>query len=148
MAERAGYALVVGVNRAARVYGCDWWSIGDAEAFAEVEPVGSPHIWTHVDTLHRIRREHPVRSTRHDSALYRRDERLPWTIFSATAALMLAVELRVKRVDCFGVDMVGECDWDGTRRGVRGEDRWTRERRAWSLAVNKLNDAGIAVVRT
>lgn len=139
--------IVVGVNRAVARFACDWWSVGDAEGFAAVRPIGSPHIWTHADTLTRIRKENPTRAAEHEAALYRRDERDRWSIFSATSALMLAPRLGATAVDCYGVDMVGSADWDGTERGNRGEDRWSRERIAWADAVKLLADAGVSVRR-
>jgi hypothetical protein len=143
----ADYGAAVGVNRAVARFACDWWSVGDAEGFAAVRPVGRPHIWTHADTLRRIRKENPARAAEHEAGLYRRDERDRWSIFSATAALMLAPHLGASSVDCYGVDMAGVADWDGTERGNRGEDRWSRERIAWAEAVKLLADAGVSVRR-
>ena len=145
--NRSDYAVVVGVNRAVARYACDWWSAGDAECFTAVEPIGLPHLWTHAATLYRIRREHPERSTRHHAATYHRCERQQWSIYSATAALMIAREIKATRIDCFGVDMAGTQDWDGSHHGCRDETRWARERAAWCLAESILSAEGITVAR-
>jgi len=145
--NRSDYAVVVGVNRAVARYSCDWWSAGDAECFTAVRPIGRPHLWTHAATLYRIGREHPTRATEHEAAVYHRCERKPWTIYSATAALMLALEVKATRIDCFGVDMAGTQDWDGSERGCRDESRWSRERAAWGKAVDLLAAEGITVAR-
>lgn len=138
--DRSGFAAVVGVNRAVAKYPCDWWSVGDAECFWSVEPIGSPRLWTHDATIRRI-------GPTDRAATYHRDEREPWTIFSSPAALLLAPLLNATSVVCFGVDMAGTTDWDGTERGNRTETRWTRERDAWAAVVTRLANQGIAVVR-
>lgn len=112
--------------------GADWWSVGDAEVFwryaAELEDI--PTIWTHEDSLRRI-------NSRASGALksltYHRCEREPWTTLSATAALKLAIALGADRIDCYGVGMAGELNYDGTREegAIRTEVRWARERGIW-----------------
>lgn len=141
---RAGFDSIIAVNRAAIVHCADFWSIGDYENFVRYEPelAAVPTIWTHHDTLRRIERR---ASGSLKALLYHRSERERWTIFSGTAALKLAIGLGADRVDCYGVDMCGEKNFDGTDEAgaCRTPERWERERAAW----DSIASCGAEIVR-
>lgn len=129
-----GFGVVIGVNKAATAHRCHWWSVGDAECYWRYQAMvkGCPLVWTPPDTAERIGRE----SWKFTGHTYERSERVPWTLFSATAALWLACSIG-NEVICYGCDMSGELNWDGTAEAgaVRTPDRWDRERAAWGQLI-------------
>lgn len=131
------------------VKGTDWWSCGDLLTFGRIYPGLSyaPLIWTHTETMQQI----TARFGWMDGDTYRRCEEQPnrWSMYSATAALMLAKKLGAKVVECFGCDMSGEANWDGTLEPTanRSPERWTCERVVWEKTRNVLEEAGIEVIR-
>lgn len=104
-----------------------------------------PVLWTHEDEERRVRREFPGVVCR----TYRRDEQNRWTMYSATAALVLAGELGAEIVDCYGCDMAGELNYDGTPEPTanRTASRWEREREAFEAAAEWLAGRGVEVIR-
>lgn len=129
-----GFGLVIGVNKAATAHRCHWWSVGDEACYWRYQPVvkGLPLTWTAKDTAERIGQHTGLFTGR----TYQRDERVQWTLFSATAALWLACSLGTEVV-CYGCDMAGELNWDGTAEvgAVRTPSRWERERAAWDNLI-------------
>jgi hypothetical protein len=135
------------VNKAVLAHRCDYWSVGDAETVWRYLPLldKTPPLWTHRDTYRRVCGHHGWV----DARTYCRSERTRWTLFSATAAIWLAKELGATAVECYGCDMAGELNYDGTPEPTanRSEDRWALERVAWDETVGLLNAEGIAVTR-
>lgn len=129
--------------------GADWWSCGDLLTFGRIYPGLSyaPLIWTHTETMQRI----IARFGWLDGQTYHRSEEAPqrWSMYSATAALMLAKRLGATVVECWGVDMRDELNWDGTAEPTanRSPERWACERIVWEKTRNVLEEAGIEVVR-
>lgn len=125
------FGMVIGVNRAATAYRCNWWSVGDAETYWRYQPTlkGLPLTWTHQNTAERIGRHAGLFTGKS----YGRDERKTWTLYSATAGLWLAGALGTQ-VICYGCDMAGELNWDGSAEPTadRTPARWERERAAWN----------------
>ena len=68
----------------------------------------APLIWTHTEEMRKI----IARFGWIDGQTYHRSEQQPdrWSMYSATAALMLAKRLGAKVVECFGCDMSGEAN--------------------------------------
>jgi hypothetical protein len=144
-----GFGAIIAVNKAAQIGAATHWSVGDAHTFCRLYPALGYHplLWTHVDTYRQVSR----RFACVDAELYERSEVVPnrWSMFSATAALWLAGRLGASRVQCFGCDMCGELNWDGTAEAAanRTETRWQMERVIWEKTVNLLEERGIEVVR-
>lgn len=135
--RRAGVGVLIGVNHAAGLYPCDWWSFGDARSRLEAQPIGAPR-WFTTRTAARQIGEAGV-PVPEDALIW---ETFPdvlrncWRLYSATAALVLAKELKAERVLCFGV--VDELP-------AENEDpRWKTEREIWNEVVAWM---GIPVVR-
>lgn len=133
------YGIVIAVNRAILGHAAQWWSVGDDLTFGRYYPrlCCAPLVWTHTETYRII----IGRFGWIDGAKYKRDERdARWSMFSATAALWLAHILGADECDCFGCDMAGELNWDGTPEpeARRTEQRWELERGIWQQTVERL----------
>jgi hypothetical protein len=85
-----------------------------------------------------------------DGKTYHRDEiNARWSMFSATAGLMLAGVLGAERLECFGCDMTGTLNWDGTEEPTarRTAERWALERIIWEKTRNLVEEVGTEVIR-
>jgi hypothetical protein len=142
---RTAFDVRIAVNKAALFAPCSYWSVGDSETVGRYLPALDvcPSLWTHHDTYRRVCGHHGWV----DAKLYPRSERIRWTLFSATAALWLAKELGATRVDCYGCDMGGDLNWDGTPEPTanRSIERWALERAAWDETVALME--GVEVIR-
>ena len=146
----------IGVNAAASLFECDWWSCGDGATFARVEPVGRPIVFTmtpddgHLRTPQVAKRlsEHEV--VRWSSIKPRVSPPKCWTNYSITAALALAVDLGASRIDIYGHDMTGTVDCAGYRLAKRAE-QWDRKSNSVRGSTNEVvrwcRDIGIEVVQ-
>lgn len=104
-----------------------------------------PKVWTHTETYRRIVGHHGWI----DGKVYERDEvAARWSMFSATAALMLALRLGASVVECFGCDMTGTLNYDGTPEPAanRTAERWALERIIWEKTRNVLEESGVEVI--
>ncbi len=146
---RDGFSLVIGVNKAVVAHSIDWWSVGDILTVGRLYPAlnYAPLIWTHTEEMRKI----VGRFGWIDGQTYRRCELAPnrWSMYSATAALMLAKKLGATVVECFGCDMSGELSWDGQPEPTanRSPERWACERIVFEKTRNVLEEAGIEVIR-
>jgi hypothetical protein len=147
---RDAFDVVIAVNKAVTLPGAGvtWWSVGDVLTVGRLYPTlpYAPLIWTHTETMRQV----IGRFGWVDGKTYHRDEiNARWSMFSATAGLMLAKELGAERVECFGCDMTGEQNWDGTEEPTanRTEQRWERERVIWEKTRNLVEEFGVEVVR-
>jgi hypothetical protein len=151
-AYSGGGDMLIGVNRAATLHACDLWCIGDWQTFGMFKPLGDPRVTTHADGWFGLVRKYGEQKK---TPLLWNDLDGPdsrkcfWQCFSATAALVVAANLRATRIDCFGCDMVGRADFDGVVPASvnRDEDRWRRERVIWQQVADWLNGRGIELVR-
>lgn len=148
------YGLRIAVNRAAERYRCDVWACTDTKAVMRGRPIGEPQLFTIDATRDALARRDWVYEygivTHTDIAGETIDNgRHPWTRFTATAALMYAATHGASVIDCYGCDMQGKHDWDGTRYEDywRTEQRWADERNVWAATVAALDKRGIRVVR-
>lgn len=145
---RDAFDTVIAVNKAVLVGGYCWWSVGDILTVGRLYPSlpYAPLIWTHTETMRQI----VGRFGWVDGKTYHRDEvNARWSMFSATAGLMLAKVLGAERVECYGCDMAGVLNYDGTDEPTanRTEQRWERERVIWEKTRNLVEEAGCEVVR-
>jgi hypothetical protein len=130
------YGAIVAVNDAASIVECDYWSIGDAETFRRVHPLGLPTIVTHHESARRMGMP---------ALVYRRDEAKPWTTFSVTVALWLAGMLG-RQVVCFGCYSAAEPHYFGRNAMSNCSlERWAREAAAWADMAKQLGDRGVSV---
>jgi hypothetical protein len=145
--------FAIGVNRAVERFKCDLWCFGDWQTFGMFRPLGKPGVTTSADSLFGLYKKFPE-AKRLPAVVWSEldgpERRLcNWPCFSATAALVVAANLRATRIDCFGCDMVGRADFDGVVPASvnRDEDRWRRERVIWQQVADWLNGRGIELVR-
>jgi hypothetical protein len=76
----------------------------------------------------------------------RTEEGVPrWSEFSGCSALGLAWTLEATRVDCYGVDLAGESDFQGRNNCWRPDTRWERERKIWFPMAAGFTAAGMEV---
>lgn len=149
--------LRIGVNRAAGVIPCDWWSCGDGQTFREHVPIGLPVLFTmdHQDGQLRADNRVKERVARHRVVVWgdcnRALDGLPacWSNWSITASLALAVWQGAKRVDVHGHYYDGEdetncTDVSGKRLDKRKETR-PRVIADWRQMVSWANKQGITV---
>ncbi len=147
------YDLVIGVNTAASLFECDWWSVGDAHRFFEITPKGNPKVFT-------IGAERDKVLASDDRLRLQGVEIEEWQTvmdhaaipagmpnFSCTAALMFCHYLKADSVDAYGVDMIGAEDVTGEATRWREPVRWGKERVEWAYLVNWMQESGITVER-
>ena len=150
----AGHDLRIGVNRAVGSFHCDWWSCGDAQTFAEHEPIGYPALFTLDDTDGQFERFANTRDrlTKHrvvlwseiGNALAGRGLPASWTNWSITAGLVLAVWKGAKHVDVYGHDMSGVVDIAGRRLDKRAE-QWKRVGKDWLMVSSWAREQGLTL---
>lgn len=150
------YDLVIGVNTAAALFDCDWWSVGDADRFEEITPIGKPKVFmigAERDKVLRSPHAARLEGVEVEEWQTAMDEtgitgvKLACPNWSATAALIFCRFLGVKAIDVFGVDLHGKADITGKETVWRCSSRWDRERVEWAFLVKWLTDAGIEVER-
>lgn len=149
--------LVVGVNRAATRFPCDWWSALDAQSierhrFDGDDPViGFPAVLTMSSSIPELNGKCPQVTKRHEQWLWietLRDREHPphlWDQFSCPAALVLAVHLGATDIITFGVDLVGDRDFTGATNGRWDERRWAKERHSWRVVNEWAAARGVRV---
>lgn len=168
---RTGYDLVIGVNRAPLILlrasraepavRVDAWCF-DARAFIAVqrEPIGldyAPRVFTSrsgetdiaAARLWKTYRAHEPRGTWDDLMGRHPPAESEWTNYSATAAVILAIELGAKVVHGFGMDWEPEAaDADGVRlAGDRSAGRFASERVVWGKTARYALGRGVGVAR-
>jgi hypothetical protein len=169
-----GYDVVIGVCTVVHEVECDWWAIADTNGYRDyclAPRKGEPRVWTWRSTgqalLHIGGESHQAR-WREDAkrAMFLEDCRpwplMPegtpcrpdgqpdmhqpcWTEYSGLSALGLAWTLEAGVVDCYGVDMAWDDDFQGHTDTARGPSRWQRERGIWFGMCQGLADAGMIV---
>lgn len=146
----AEYATVVGVNRAATAFRCDWWAALDYPMLRDWQDavIGSPKLLTRRQTWLDFHRRLRLREIR-----LAEDIAFPvtgWDAKTATAAIGLLSTLLVTRIDVFGADWTCEpADFDGVdlNSNDRTAERWTKEAETWGRMVAWLDGRGITVAR-
>lgn len=149
----AHHTVRIGVNAAVEAYECEWWAAGDLEAYRAITPIGRPGLYTKSTTLAQMETKLPrILDGRPTLAWKTAAEglgKLPatWSVYSAPAALVLAVHLRAASVDVYGADMNGDCDYAGRFCRNRNEERWANERNIWNQVRRWAESLGVPVRR-
>ncbi len=146
---RERYDLVVGVNRAAEVFECDYWVALDTRTFGMTRVVGRPMIVSSAVHYRRMCAEWPeARTFEHLDTATLASRKLPhsWSTKGLLTALVVAHSKGANTIDCYGVDWKGVRDFDGqTFPGQkRTTKRWDREARQFA----KLKEALLSLNTT
>lgn len=150
----ASFDLRIGVNSAAAMHHCDWWSCGDGQTFDRVVPIGLPAVFTldPDDGWYRKQRRTAERIKRHRvMAWSQMKKQLPgapdcWTNWSITAALVLAVEQGATQVHVYGHDMRGTIDVEGHELARRAE-LWPRVIDDWRATLAWTRESDVVVTQ-
>lgn len=157
-ADREGYDIRIGVNRAVGAFRCDYWAILDsAEAFEQAKPIGTPAILS-IDAswLRLLKMTEPgPRAAKHrfidfnDVSAIVPIAQVCQKIYSIYAAIALAYKLGANQIDVYGADWEGEADFDGRTwcNNNRGEDRWKSERNGFESLRTWMLERGVLVTR-
>lgn len=154
------YDLVVGVNRAAGLFPCDFWCLLDHYTF-NLKPtvIGRPTIVCHASIRNSMTKEFPDAKLHKHIALETLDpdpdidpelaKNCIWRTWSASLAIIVAFVNGAAVVDCYGMDWRGTDDWDGFnhpqhRRGTR---RWVAEQHLFEKIQDWLAGLGCVVRR-
>lgn len=150
------YDLVVGVNTAAALYDCDWWSVADAHRFYEITPKNNPSVFTigperdkilASDQAARLKSTNVTDWNTVKESVGLIGTKVPMPNWSCTSALMLCKYLGATSVDVYGVDLSGERDVTGEKTHHRNADRWKKELVEWDWLVEWMREAGVEVER-
>lgn len=138
---------IIGINRAATAYACDWWACIDLETvLANAKQVkGKPGLLTNHATAQSLPHFAEIRLI---ESLFDAWPRTPaaYSIYSATSGAVLAAALGATVIDVYGCDLAGTLDWDGTAAGKwRTDDRWKSERELWMLLRDVLAGRGVTL---
>lgn len=116
--------FVVAVNRAIEVVDADWWVIPDTEGVDSIKPL---HYHDRLQILTKYEGRPKLRGSVPWSYL---KDGYPWLCYdrSALAALILCIQLGALDIYAFGMDWIGEQDWDGRWQDSRNPERWVQER--------------------
>lgn len=149
---------VVGVNRAALGFACDWWVCLDLPLLCETAAhvKGCPNLFTARDSYAALSRESSLWAGRFPLLaedlfvfLHPSESKICWTHYTATAALILAAHLGATSIKVYGADWTDAPDFDGIRvEGAnRTAERWAREQEIWGKVTGWLVTRGIVVDR-
>jgi hypothetical protein len=160
LAAPIAYDAVIGVNRMASVWPCDWWACRDRGTFLGYQPLGRPRIFTSDDTWRWLTEEEPGQATIERAAGY---DWTAWRDVSTSCpavpqwkqggfmnALILAEWLGAKTIQIHGADWEGSDDFDGPPSvgGTRPHYRWPGERAKYAAVSGWLTETrGIRVTR-
>ena len=154
---RYEHRLVACVNRAALWFGCDYWCALDPLLVRSIADdvrnvptrAGVPMLATSlIGNLERHGlvwpRRFPV-----DSLFGYCPPVLSWTLYTATAGLVVLAHAGATDIRVYGADWTDEPDADGKRPPCcdRGGERWAREGEIWAATRNWLAGRGIRVER-
>jgi hypothetical protein len=152
---------VIGVNRMAADYPCDFWAFNDHEAFgwwpAIPGPSGKlPTIFTSNQAHSLIGKQEAHRDRRddYDWLFYPQIQTTcpadaHWTNYSMLVAMVLAQYLGARRIFIYGYDGEGTTDYDGAaeRRPGRHLERWKNEAHWFGHVSAWLRRCGVMVTR-
>jgi len=153
-ADRGGYDLRIGVNRAVGLYRCDYWAMLDQRTWELVNPVGRPVIICDRGHYVHLRARYPTARHHHNLAVETIAETLPhkpvkWHTWSMTAAIAAAHFLGARTIEVWGADWSGADDFDDYHDEFqnRTDERWARERKLFCEIQLWLGTAGTNVRR-
>lgn len=148
---REPFDVCIGVNAAAAIFHCDWWSCGDGETFARVKAIGFPVVFTlDVDDGHYRIPAAAKRLKKHRVVAWselrgRTDAPPTWTDWSISAAVALAVDLGAEEIHVFGHDGHGTVDVSGHELAIRAGN-WPRVNASWAAMVSWARARGVSVI--
>lgn len=149
----AGYGLVVAVNRAPVIAWtrwrarADWWCC-DYRRFLDQTLPYIPGVVIRDKAVQRIAKAGRIDDLKRHPRLAHAElaERWPlavdWQRFTATVALVVAVDRGATQIDCYGVDWTNQPDADGVacHTNKRSDDRWQEEVPIWNNLVKSFRD--------
>lgn len=113
------FDAVIAVNVAATLFPCDWWVAGDGPSFDRFQPIAPPRVGVVTDAL--TYKRTPWWREAGDRLRVQRwcDFRAPfgsgqWHTSGPTAVGFAALILGATEVHCYGMDMAGAFDLDGS----------------------------------
>ena len=163
-----GFSSVIAVNRAAKAVRVDYWVCLDHHTFGDawgggtkteqqkrdpLKPVGRPTLICSLSTFRRIGRRCPaVKRWKHENhqQLKFPKKKVRWHRWGwATAILWAAIKLEATEIECWGMDWVGQGDFDGFEHGKmrRDERRWAAERAQFGRLAAWWEGKGVRVTR-
>jgi len=142
--EPGRYDLLIGVNRACQMAPCDFVVMRDVLLLKEVDPLGKPVMCAARINLRLMQSICPKKMRglpMHDLP--------PNGELSAISALKLAVEKGGTQVDCYGMSLGGDADYDGWTHEMtnRTQKRWKMERTLLADQFRAMRNAGVKVKR-
>lgn len=147
----AKFDLRIGVNAAATLLHCDWWSCGDGCNVYELKPVGWPALFTCTDSDEWLKKDEQIRArvARHRVETWGAIERavgapggvMTWSV---TSAIPLAAWLGATSIDVYGHDMQGAVDIAG-REIARRIGNYKRMSEHWRLACHWAKKRSIEI---
>jgi len=158
--QPVAHDYILGVNRLASVYPCDFWAFNDHEAFGwwpAIEKEGRlPMIFTS-NQAHKLIAKHPEQLERANGHVWLFYPQIQttcpvsthWTNYSMLIAMVLAQYLGAERICIYGSDWAGSDDFDGTaeKRASRHEERWKNEEHWFGHVSAWLEGCGVSVTR-
>lgn len=157
---REGYDVLIGVNRAAGRFACDYWAMLDAVPFYHTTPIGAPAAlcqypeW--VKVLKYIADGGNPCPHRHldlkdvDAWLRPELHGVPARFkYSMLAGITLAHAIGAVEVDVYGADWAGTQDFDGVElaKNCRDDRRWRLEKEGFHVLTTSLLNFGTRVRR-
>ncbi len=151
---RLQHDLLVGVNRAVELVACHWWCCGDWQGVEAIAPIGRPRLFTLEHSADHLEgRQSPAADF--DGPIVRWGEvgnqlgpPQGWATYSGPAALVLAVHLKAREVDAYGVDMGGFGDCRGLEGAAgRHAQRWADEASIWAALIRWATERHGVTVR-
>ena len=149
---RSRYELIVGVNRAAEAFQCDYWVALDTCTFGMTQALGHPVLVTSAAHYRKMCLQWPGAADFEslDPKTLASHKLAPgWTTKGLLTAIVVAYAKGAGVIDCLGVDWEGTEDFDGkTFPGqVRTAKRWEKEARWFDILKTILGKQGVSVTR-
>ena len=144
--------LTIAVNRAALAYECDWWAAVDYPMVKHNRRhvLGAPALCSARQQFEKFREQHGCCI---EDGLWPK-WRMPginptaYSLYSFSAAMVLALQLGATRLEVFGADWRGTADYDGAQAGEnRSDQRWENESRFFAEMSRFLGANGCEVIR-
>ena len=153
--DLCGYQFIVAVNRAVHRVKADVWAALDSGLIRHHAPAETPpRLLVRQETATRRWFGQYASDVVTVESLGPEPVCVPWTRFTATAALVAMWRWGCTSIDCFGVDWaVGAVDWDGTKTtGMRRtQARFFTDRhnesKVWGRVCEHLAAHGVSVTR-
>ena len=138
---------------------CDWWACSDYPMIRDYEALCRPALFTNGNTRTDItgKFSYLFSEILAKEELYEdfNQHKIPWTLYTATSALVLAAHLGATEIEVWGADFTGVADWDGHEyqwQGneawrTRGGDKWDGQVKNWAETCKALRARGIQIIR-